>query len=229
MQELAKVTTGEIGVREQLALLRLTPEDLIEAMRFGEGHRALCTPDDPRSFPGVTSWARTVRGLRIGRLRRDGWTPNDSGNYSTLVNPDQSLAIAVVTGDEQTGIYDPATPLLFPRLKYPKGNMTQQAVERNSLMPYLFPEMAEDAKAKQAKEEAAANRITWMLVRRRSGDTLYCELSLPWEFVDGHVASWKHRIILSPLDVEPMLDMLDDSGNDSGDVIDVPVQRKSNP
>lgn len=226
MQAFAKVTTGEVGVREQLALLGLTPEDLMEAIRFGETHRALCTPDDPRGFPGMTAWARTVRGLRSGRLRTEGWTADDTGNYPTLVNPDKTLAIAVCTGDAQTGIYDPNRPFEKPKLKYTKGTMTIEAVERNSSNPYLFPEMNEDAKAKRAKIEAAANRITWMLMRRRDGDTLFSEFSLPWEISDaGQVEDWKHRIILDPLDVDPIPMLEDDSGDDSGDVIDVPVQR----
>ena len=227
MQAFAKITTGEISVREQLALLRLTPEDLIDAIKFGEGHRALCTPDDPRGFPGMTAWARTVRGLRTGRLRKDGWTADDSGNYPTLLNPDKTLAIAVATGDDGTGIYDPERPFDYPRLKYTKGTMTRLAVERNSETPYMFPDMEEDAKAKRAKLEATANRITWMLMRRRNSDTVYSEFSLPWKISDaGQVESWKHRIILGPLDVDPMLNVLDDSGEDPGDVIDVPVQRR---
>jgi hypothetical protein len=226
MQAFTKVTTGEISVRGQLLSLGLTPEDLVEAIRFGESHRALCTPDDPPSFHGVTAWARTVRGLRIGSLRHNNWTADDSGNYSTIINPDKTLAIAVVTGDDATGIYDPAMPFAQPKLKYTKGNKTREAVERNSLTLFLFPDMAADAKAEQDKAEAAANRITWMLLRRRKKDTVYAELSLPWKFSDaGQVSSWRQRIILDPLDVEPILDLLDDSGNDSGDVIDVPVQR----
>src|ERR1041385_3263678 len=230
MQPFPKITTGAIGVREQLELLGLTPEDLIEAIRFGESHRALCTPDDPPSYHGVTAWARTVRGLRIGKLRHENWTKDDCGNYSTIVNPDKSLAIAVVTGDDATGIFDTAKPFSQPKLKYTKGNKTREAVERNSLNPFLFDDMAADARAKLAQIEAAENRTTWMLLRRRKKDTVYAELSLPWKFSDaGQVSSWKHRIILDPMDVERILEMLDNSGNDSGDVIDVPVQRISNP
>lgn len=227
MQAFAKVTTGEVAVREQLALLGLTPEDLIDAIKFGEGHRALCTPDDPRGFPGMTAWARTVRGLRTGRLRKAGWTKDDDGNYPTLLNPDKTLAIAVATGDDGTGIYDPNRPFDKPKLKYTKGPMTKAAVERNSETPYMWPDMEEDAQAKRKALEAAANRITWMLMRRRDGDTLFSEFSLPWEISDaGQVDGWKHRIVLEPLDVDPMLHVLDDSGDDSGDVIEVPVQRR---
>jgi hypothetical protein len=228
MQPLTKITTGALSVREQLALLDLTPEDLIEAIRFGESHRALCTPDDPPNFHGITAWARTVRGLRIGRLRHENWTADDEGNYSTLVNPEKSLAIAVVTGDDETGVYDADRPLAQPRLKYTKGNKTIEAVLRNSLTPYLFPEMTADAKAKREKIEAALNRLTWMLLRRRAKDAVFAELSLPWKISSaGQVMNWKHRIILEPMDVEPIVDLQDDSGNDFGDVIviDVPVQR----
>jgi hypothetical protein len=165
--------------------------------------------------------------LRIGRLRDEGWKTDDSGNYSTVVNENGTLAIAVATGDDNTGIYTPDKPFASPGLKYPKGDMTRRAVERNSLNTYLFPDMAEDARAQQAKLDAADNRITWILLRRRDKDTVYSELSLPWELSDaGHVLSWKRRIILEPLDVDPILEILADSGNDPGDVIEVPVQRR---
>jgi hypothetical protein len=228
MQATAKVTKGEIGVRQELAVLGLTPEILYDAVAIGESYRALCTLNDPPSFHGVTAWARTLRGMREITSPM-GWTKDDAGNYSTVVSPDKSLAIAVATGDKETGIYDPARPFAYPKLKHPKGSMTRLAVSQNASVLYLFPELEADAKAKSDALEAAERRITWILLKRREGDTVFAELSLPSKFSDGgQISWWEHRIILEPFDAEPIADVGDDSGDDSGDtIIDVPVRRLS--
>lgn len=183
-------------------------------------------PNDPPSFHGVTAWARGLRGLRE-ILSNSGWTKDDSGNYSTVVSPDKSLAITVATGDKETGVYDPARPLASPKFKHPKNNMTRAAVNRNAVVLYLFPEMAADARAEAEEQEAAEKRITWMLLKRREGDKVFAELSLASKFSDGgQVSWWEHRIILEPFDVEPIADVGDDTGDDAGDMdIDVPVRR----
>ena len=140
MSVVAKVTTGTIGVRQELNTLGLTPEILADAIRFGETYRALCTADDPRIFHGVTAWARTLRGLRShDSLKQDGWTKDHTGNFETVVSPDKSFAISVTTGDKATGKYDPVQPFIQPRLKHPHGVMMQAAVDMN---PWLFPELA---------------------------------------------------------------------------------------
>jgi hypothetical protein len=225
MQAAVKVIKGEISVRQELATLGLTPEILNESTAIGESYRALCTLNDPPSFHGVTAWARTLRGLRE-TLSPLGWARDDAGNYSTVVNPDKSLAISVATGDKETGKYDPARPFASPKLKHPKGSMTSAAVSQNAR--YLFADMAADAKAKADALEAAEKRVTWILLKRREGDTVFAELSLASKFSNGQVAGWDRRIILEPFDVEPLVDVGDDSGDDSGDMtIDVPVRRLS--
>jgi hypothetical protein len=223
MQAVTKITKGEIGVREELELLGLIPEDLSGAIQFGEAHRALCTEDDPRIFHGTTAWARTIRGLRQqDRLRYAGWTKDRTGNFETFVSPDNSLAIAVMTGDKETGKHNPANPFIKPRPKHPKGIMLKGAVDTND---WLFPDLAAIAKAKAEKLEAAANRATWILLLQRDGDIVYAELSLPLKFSAGQVGDWRHRIILDPLDVEPLPFVTADSDDDDADNIDVPVER----
>jgi len=221
-----KVTTSVIDVRHELAALGLTPEQVIEALLAGETERALCTPNDPPCFHGIVAWARSVRRFREVLLIHN-WTKDDTGNFSTVVNPDKTIAISVATGDKETGIYDPARPFIRPRLKYPKGNMTREAVDRNWMHMYLFPEAEAEAKAKAKEMEAAENRITWMLVRRRESDKLFAELSLPAEFDGGHVENWRHRIIIGPLDLDPLV-TTGEVSDDGGDVsIDFEVRRRA--
>jgi len=217
---------GAISVRQELALLGLRPEDLADAISFGERYRALCTDNDPRIFQGTTAWARTLRGLRENkRLVRLGWTKDRTGNFETCVCPDKSYAISVSTGDKETGKYNPEFPYIQPRLKHPKGIMTKAAVEVNA---WLFPDMAADAKKKADELEAVEKRATWILLVHRDGNLVFAELSLASKFSSGQVEEWKHRIILEPLDVEPLIDVADDSGDESGEVeVDVPVRRRT--
>jgi hypothetical protein len=222
----AKVSMGAISVRQELAALGLKPEDLADAISFGEKYRALCTDNDPRIFQGTTAWARTLRGLRENkRLLRLGWTKDRTGNFETCVCPDKSYCISVSTGSKETGKYDPAFPSIKPHLKHPKGIMTQAAVEVNA---WLFPELAADAKKKAEELEALKKRATWILLLHRDGNIVFAELSLASEFSGGQVTHWRHRIILEPLEVEPLIDVADDSGDDSGEAdVDVPVRRRT--
>ena len=224
MQPIPKITRGPIDVRQVLLLLGLTPEILNEAIDFGEKYRALCTPNDPRIFQGTTAWARTHRGLREILIPLN-WKKDDTGGFETVVNPDGSLAISVTTGGKGTGRYIPGTS---PKLKHPHGVLYKEAVDRNrSAQLILFADMAAEAKAKADKLEASLKRSTWILLIRREGDVVFSELSLPLEFSGGgQVEDWKYRIILEPFDAEPIADIGDDSGEDEGDVIDIPVNRR---
>lgn len=213
------IRTGEIPVTNALADLGLSSEILLEALEQGEIARASCTANDPPCVPGIYSWGSTVRSLRdILIPEPHGWTKNDESNYSTVVSRDGSFAIAVLTGDEGTGLIDHN-----PSSKYPKGARTRDAVTVNQSC--LFPEMQEAVDEEIAKQEAAEKRITWILLKRRSGDLVYAELSLPKEISKGGlIESWQTRIILDPINVEPIA-ILDDGAVD--EPIDVPVRRRS--
>lgn len=221
MQPIPRITRGPIDTREVLLLLGLTPEILSDAIAFGEKYRALCTANDPRIFQGTTAWARTHRGLREALIPLD-WKKDETGGFETVVNPDKSLAISVTTGGPGTGRVFPG---VSPKLKHPHGALYKEAVDRNrSAQLSLFADMAHDAKAKADELEAVAKRSTWILLIRREGDVVFSELSLPLEFSGGgQVEDWKYRIILEPLDAEPIADIGDDAGEDGGEEIDIPV------
>ena len=215
-----KITIGEINVRQELSVLGLLLEDLIGAILFGETHRGLCSDDDPLTFPGTTAWARTLRGLRENdRLWNLGWRKSREDNFETLVNPDHTLAICVMTGDRATGKYNPDFPNVKPRPKNPKGIKLQRAISVNT---WLFPELAADADVRNARLRALDHRATWiLLIHRDKGintDLVYAELSLPSEF-DGHqVTDWGHRIVFPPLEVEPTPNVRGDSDDESEEI-----------
>jgi hypothetical protein len=201
-------------ITDALTDMGLTIDILIDASLRGETARDSCTANDPPSAPGFYAWSGTVRGLR-DILIPLGWRRNDDVNYSRVVNEDLNIAIAVVTGDEGTG-----NPAVSPKTKYPKGPATQAAVNTNQ--GSLFPA----AEILQPETESNNRWITWMLLRKRAGDTVFAELSLPSLMSkDGQVERWETRIILEPMTFEPPLfDADDDSGEPP---IDVLVRRRS--
>ena len=98
----------------------------------GLAARQACSPFSPPSYPGSTQWAETTIASRRFLAPKD-WTPDDSHNYSRVVNPDGRIAVAVAdNGDEGTGI---ATA--EPRTKYTKGAETAAAVKANAQLSLL--------------------------------------------------------------------------------------------
>lgn len=205
------VKTSAIEVVDALTQLSLTAEILSEAILRGEIARDSCTANDAPGAPGFYAWAGTVRALR-DILMPQGWSRNDDVCYSRVVSPDRSIAIAVVTGDDGTGNKD-----ANPKTKYPKGTATQAAVSCNQ--GYLFGEPL------SVEDETPETWLTWMLLRKRTGDSVFAELSLPSSMTkEGQVESWQTRIILNPILVDPNIEVEDDS---SEPPIDVPVRRRS--
>jgi hypothetical protein len=207
------IKTSPREVTDALSVLGLTNEILLDAILRGENSRDNCTINDPPSAPGFYSWAGTVRALR-DILVPLGWSKNDDVNYSRVVNGDLNIAIAVVTGDEGTG-----NKYLNPKTKYPKGPATQAAVSCNQGNLFGTTETPEP------EVEAENGWTTWMLLRKRTGDTVYAELSLASLMSkDGQVERWETRIILEPMTFDPLIDVGDDSGEPP---IDVFVRRRS--
>lgn len=132
------------------------------------------------------------------------------------MNPDWTIAIAVVTGDDGAGKVDAS-----PKTKYPKGAATQAAVFSNQ-QSFQFEELTPvDSEA----DEVAETWLTWMLLRKRTGDSTFAELSLPLTMTkEGQVERRQTRIILDPILIDPNVDVGDDS---SEPPIDVPVRRRS--
>jgi hypothetical protein len=180
--------------------------------------RQACSPLAPPSFPGTTQWAETVVGSRVILIPRD-WTPSDAHNFSRILNPEETIAIVVATGDDYTGI---ATG--EPRTRYPKGPETTAAVNANLQMAFPGLAIAEFDKATPSGIE------TWILLLLTNDFECRYELSRPQaQDKEGRVIAWLDRIIFPPIEIEG-LPGRDDDGGDNGDDGDegglvVPVER----
>jgi hypothetical protein len=183
-------------VNARLAALGLEETRLAEIVRRGYVAFASCTRNDPPLFPGFSAWATMVRSLREYLLPE--WDRSDENNYSLVINPAGTVAIAVATGDDATG-----QPDSIPTTKSSKGPSTVEAVTSNQMqleLPYVFPPVAAPARPASPDE-----RMTWILLVHRAEGEVRCELSLPTSMgTDGRVDGWRERIILNaiPTDTE---------------------------
>lgn len=201
-------------VEERLAELGLGQELLLQSVRYGQLAFSSCTANHPPLIRGVWAWGETVRGLREALIPL-GWERSDFNNYSLVINSEGTVAIAVATGDEGTGV-----EFASPTTKSKKGPSTANAVSENQDQLLLFPDL-EPSIIQLAGEKA----MTYILLIHRTGDRVRSELSLPTSIgTDGRVNGWSERILLNDVDldgspVEPVVYDLPD--------IDVEIKRRA--
>jgi hypothetical protein len=148
------------------------------------------TENDPPTFPGTAAWAATTRSIRE-ELITSGWgMRRNEMNVALIINEAMTMAIAVASGDDQTGRLSG-----FPCTRSPKGPATEQAVRENSRQQkfeFMIPEVVESTRV--------SGRSTWIfLIHRDTGaHELRFELSRPTSISkDGYVDEWAERIIFT--------------------------------
>jgi hypothetical protein len=182
------------SVHSRLAELGLDQQVLRTAVARGQLAVDNCTSHHPRMYPPLAGWAETVRGLREPLSMR-GWKNSDDRNYALCVDRSGRLAIAVATGNEETGLVSGT-----PSTKASKGPSTLEAVLVNVAQLSLFQEADLPPAAPPTPVEQADNRATWILLICRADGETRAELSLPVAIgLDGRVTDWRERIILGSI------------------------------
>ena len=182
----------EQKVDKRLEELGLDQKELREAVRQGQFAFFNCTENHPPIARGIWTWGETVRALREYILPK-GWRISDEKNYSLVISPDDRIAIAVCTGDENTGV-----PNATPSNKAQKGSSTESAIIYNQLELGLPPETSLPLLPMRSNY-CQNQRVTWILLVHRAADEVRCELSLPSSFGTGQIDDWKERILLKPI------------------------------
>lgn len=204
-------TYSEVAdVHTRLKGLGLTAAALQEAVQQGYLSRTRLTSHHPRIFFGYSMWAETVAALR-DNLRPEGWFKVDDNNYELTINPGSTLAIAVTTGDEGTGLV-----AQYPSNKCPKGAYTVEAIETNQQVD-MFADLL-------PPQDENSLFTTWVLLIHVAEGEVRAELSLPSEIVGGRIKAWKERIILPAL---PREDVAVSIAPPDIPEIDVPIMRKT--
>lgn len=175
------------GLEDPFALPGLTEEVLAESLVRGETLKAEATALDAPTRGGLNAHFEKVLALRE-ELVPHGWTYSNSRNYCTVVSPCGRHAIAVARGTEGTGVVHPQ-----PETVRGMGPATSSVVDINRVQLDLFA---------AAVQDSSPARLTWILLNRRVGDTIYSELSLPEAYTDeGVVCKWRQRLRLEPIEL----------------------------
>ena len=182
----------EQKVDKRLEGLGLDQKELREVVRQGQFTFFNCTENHPPIARGIWAWGETVCALREYLLPK-GWKRSEENNYSLVISPDDRIAIAVCTGDENTGV-----PNATPSNKAHKGSSTKNAIIYNQLELGLPPETSFPSLLTRANY-FQNQQVTWILLVHRADDEVRCELSLPSSFGTGQIDDWKERILLKPI------------------------------
>jgi hypothetical protein len=211
---MTQVRSEATEIVSRLAALGLNESELAQAVMRGILARSEATPNHPPLYAGFVTWGITVCALRELLLPK-GWERNDEGNYSTVVHPSHTFAIAVATGDENTG-----NPNANPMTKSPKGPSTRSAVAVNLNQSLLFPDLPALA------DDEDENRLTWILLISHVNGKVKSELSLPIN-CEGKVDGWRERIMLPDIDLDPTQSISIDPVMPNLPDIDIDVRRKA--
>lgn len=207
------IWTDPEDVDAALARLGLTVAPLLKAVLAGHLARINCTENDAPNVPGIMQWNGTLRTLRE-ELVLTAWTRCNAGGFARTISPTGSVAIAVASGNENTGIRK-----AIPTTRSAKGPNTAAAVQTNAAQLDLFAEVIPTEPLEEAE------RVTWFLLFHNDGSELRAELSLPVTMgEDDRIGLWRERIILpaQPLDTGFTL-----PEPDFGPDLDIDVQRRA--
>jgi hypothetical protein len=215
------VRTSRIEVTDRLNELAIVEDELREAIEFGEQLAAQCTPNDPPATPGFLRWSGTVRRLRDVKAPM-GWKSNDKA-LSVVMNPSETVAIAVQAGDEFTGTDDGINQPKTRRRIGPAAIAVIETNQRQLRLGLIF--------RKSPNVEQGSTCKTFFLLRRRTNNMVFAELSLPASIgPDLRVADWAERNFLEPIPLNASESSLPlpqtPTGNDGGEEITVSVKRR---
>jgi hypothetical protein len=216
MHSFSKIYFESPDVHQRLLELGLGVNDFRTAALKGFSAWAECTPNHPPTYAGTAFWAETTRALGEA-LFYSGWTRKNESNLPLVVNEEKTIAIAVSSGDEQTGSaeYSPTT-------RSAKGPKTADAVRVNARQ--LTFDFIEQMPVVDSPKIAGRNTWLFLTFRDLACKEIRMELSRPISMApDGHVDRWAERIILpaQPFGGEPELgsDWLDGDDGQSPHII----------
>jgi hypothetical protein len=180
-----QVFAGPLAIAK-LRTLGVQEPELVMAVRAAEVERRSCSSLEPSIAPGFKAWVAGFRTLAEQLVIR-GWEKTETKGLPRVLNPETRMAIAVVSGDEGTGIAS-ATP----KSKTPKGAQSVFLVHSNEIQQNLF----EDRRFRPLPAEQ--EQVTWWLLIYSDGlDAIRAELSLPVGMgEDNRFSDWKDRIII---------------------------------
>jgi hypothetical protein len=221
----ASVITDREAVAARLVELHETLNEALlkQANEHGYSARIEATELHAPTAAGSYHWHAALYALRYS-LAALGWVKQDLRNCPFIVSPDRKVAIAVMTGDPDTGLEKGK-----PTNQAQKGAVLRQAVDQNRQLELFDPSIVSDlAKSKDATQ-------LWILLYHVAIGTdgkpeIRAELSVPSRFERKQIIGWSQRLILES--IRPDSDTFMDEDQPTDPIaptgpIDVPVERRT--
>lgn len=212
MEQTCKVHANPASAETRLKQMGIPSGAPELAVRTGLASASECTENDVPMAKGFTAWMKTVRALR-DQLCPLGFQKDDRANFSTVIDPTDSFAIAVAAGDAFTGCEGKHQPSTVTE----RGPMTRAAVEKNRQLH--LGDVAEEFR--QYKPLPPRETLeTWYLLYFEDPETheIRAELSLPNQMAGDRIVSWLERILLTSQPGAGEVVIPSRSGDDDGDM-----------
>ncbi|MDB5580331.1 MAG: hypothetical protein JWR80_5507 [Bradyrhizobium sp.] len=199
-----------------LTEMELEFEGLVEAARYGDRERALCSANDPRGFELILMNAKVARGLRE-IFCSDRWAPDETDNQPGIRNPFLKVRVIPCNFDENAG-----NQFADPTNRTEKGAASKKKVRCNAT-PWI-PGLIDPTET----EEDGSEYTTFLLgtyFDSRIG--LRAELARPKAFSSGQYKRFETRVMLldgSEDFSSPIGSKIDRGG--PTEIIDIAVKRK---
>ncbi len=211
--EANSIIADPFDVTVALRAMGLTRRGLIEAVRFAESERALCTTNDPKGFDLITMHARLARALR-NQFVGEQWESDDTDNQPGIRNAKLKLRVIPCNFDNNAG-----NPFARPRNLRGKGYASDAKTlcNRTAWLPGLEPQST----------TGGGDYQTFVLgAYAADGEPLRAELSKPILFQGGHFLDFKPRFILLDGSEKDADSIFRPDSEGPTDVIDIAVKRK---
>ncbi len=184
----------DVGTRLLELSHDLQREFFAEIMEVGLRARHEATPSHAVTAAGTYQWNANVAALR-NRLQYQGWTGKDPKNCPIIISPDRSIAIAVMTGDEDTG-----NPNGLPSNRSKKGRFLEEQIRNNAFNKQYTLFNEDKGNGRHATE-------LWVLLYHHDAirKEVRYELSLPNDFHKKNIIGWSERIIIGKITDMPAI------------------------
>ena len=207
-------------VSARLSVLHTSLDDALlrEVNEHGYRERLEATASHPPTAAGTYHWNGAVFALRSSLAER-GWVAENLRNCPFIVSPDKRIAVAVMTGDPDTGLIGGQ-----PTNQAQKGAVLKQAVANNRQLE-LFDAGLVSSDLARSKEATQLWVLLYHVALASDGQTkIRAELSLPSRFERKQIVGWAERIILEAIRPDGELDI---SHGTPPSPINVPVERRT--
>ncbi|QGZ96973.1 hypothetical protein [Terricaulis silvestris] len=196
-----------------LTTLSLDVEGLVEAVRYAESQRALCTSNDVHGFSQMTVYDKAARGLREVYCGRDGWEKDETNNQAGICNPALKIRVVPCNFTIECGTS------VEPTNRSPKGEVSKAKARCNATgwLPGL-----PDIEAQEGSEYK-----TWILgIYAVGGEPLKAELSFPVAFDGKYFTRFETRVILLRGSEDDDTPTGRRDAPEPTEVVDIPIARR---